>query len=132
MQEIPKIVRMVWEADDRAAVEHLGRVGGPEGEHVRKYCGALREEALVDAEGGIRAGEEDEIAVVEPEVGMASELLLAVGGFAWFPGGDDGDCLWTGGDATAFGGARVQSHVATVAGEKVSDEGLRDVLDLSA
>ena len=122
---------MVWEADDRAAVEGLGRVCVPEGEHVRKDGRALREEALVDAEGSI-AGEEDEIAVVKPEVGMASELLLAVARFAWFPGGDDGDCLWTGGDATAFGGARVESHVATVAGEKVGDEGLRDVLDLSA
>ena len=51
---------MVWEADDGTAVERLGRVGGPKGEHVRKDGRALREEALVDAEGSI-AGEEDEL-----------------------------------------------------------------------
>ena len=113
---------MVWEADDRAAVKHLGRVSGPKGEHVRKDGRAVREEALIYAEGSI-TGEEDEIAVVEPEVGMASELLLAVGGFAWFPGGDDGDCLWTGGDATAFGGARVESHVTGWQARKEATKG---------
>ena len=80
--------------------------------------GALREEALIDAESSV-AGDEDEVAVVEPEVGMASELLLAAGYFARLPRRNNDDSGRTPTrDATAFGGARVETHVTAKAGEK--------------
>ena len=104
---------MVWEADDRAAVKRLGRIRGPKSEHVRKDSRALREEALVDAEGSI-AGEEDEIAIVEPEIGMANKLFLTMSELRRFSGVDDDDWCDTARDATAFRRARIESHVTAM------------------
>ena len=71
---------MVREADDGKIVEHLGRIRGPEDNHVRKDFRAFCTEALIDTEGST-AGEEDDIAIVELEIGMASELLSSVARF---------------------------------------------------
>ncbi len=90
LKEVLKILRVVRQADDGTIVERLGRVGGSSGEHVCEYSRPLHKEALEDTEGGI-AGKEDEIAVLEPEVGMASECLRFLGcfGVGWFSGGEN-------------------------------------------
>ena len=110
LKKVAKIGWMVREADDWTVVERLGCICGTGGKHIRKHGGVLRQEIPVDAECSI-AGEEDEIAVIKPEVGMTSEFFLTTGKLGRVSGGDDDEWIRTAGDATAFGRAGIESHI---------------------
>ena len=77
LKEVLQILRMIRQADDGTIIERLGSVEGSSGEHVRENGRLLYKDAPENAEGD-SSGEEDEIAVIKPEVGMASERFLAL------------------------------------------------------
>ena len=113
LEEGAQVHRMVGEADDGTAIEGLGRICGTSREHIREDSRILHQETFVDAEGSI-AGEEDEIAVVEPEVGMANKFFLTMSELGRFSGSDDDDWCDTARDTTAFRRARIESHVTAM------------------
>ena len=117
IEESPVDPRVIREADDGTVIERLSHVWRSSGEHVNEYCRVLYKKAAEDAEDCI-AGEEDKIAVFEPEVGMASECLLACCWIVQFSGGDDHKVSRTEGASTALCGARVLGHSVIVRGKQ--------------
>ena len=104
---------MIGEADDRTVVERFGRVRRSCGEHVRKNDGLLHKNAPEDPEGG-STSEEDEVAIVKPEVCMAGEHFYGLCRLEPFPRGHDEDRsrVTVVGCPTAFGRAGIVGHGA--------------------
>lgn len=63
---------------DWATIDHLVRVWDRGGDHVGEDGGLYDEEAAIDAEGYGSAGDENEIAVVEPEFVVMLEWFFSV------------------------------------------------------
>ena len=99
--------------DDGAALHGL-RIGGLRHlEEIAEDDGMAGEEAAIDTEGGV-AGEEDDVAVIEPEVGVAFDgAVEADGGEV---GGEGAGGMVGDVDAPAFDDAGGGHQVAVGAG----------------
>ena len=80
---------MVRETDDGTVFERLACIRYSGGEHIGKHNRMLLEKTPVDTKGSI-PGQEDDVTIFEPEVGIASKGLLfrdtmaSIGTTCWF------------------------------------------------
>ena len=79
--------------DDGTVFERLACIRCSGGEHVGKHNRMPLEKTPVDTKGSI-PGQEDDVSIFEPEVGIASEWVFDAICIRWFSHGSHGaDCL---------------------------------------
>ena len=92
-KEVLQVLRVVREADDGTVFERLACIRCSGGEHVGKHNRVLLEETPVDTKGSI-PGQEDDVAIFKPKVGIASEWVFDTICIRWFSYRSQGvDCL---------------------------------------